>query len=133
MRTIILLGAILFSTLNLHKPDERLTSIDFVQILNENKEEAMYYYLKNWKVLRDMAVDKGYIHSYQLLKTPYSKEEPFQLMLITTYSNQKKYDLREEHFAELIESLGDTKLLNDKKPKEFRKVLFGKENVRHLY
>lgn len=133
MRIIILLAAILFSTLNLHKPDERLTNIDFVQILNENKEEALYYYHQNWKVLRNMAVDEGYIHSYQLLETPYSEEAPFHLMLITTYSNQREYDKREEQFAKLIGSLGDTRLLNDKKPVEFRKVLLGKDNVRHWH
>lgn len=112
--------------------DSRVSTIDFVEILQNNKAEALYYYENNWKVLREMAIAENYIESYQLLETPYSKEAPFHLMLITTYANQKQYNLREENFNKLIEQLGGLKLLNDQKPPAFRKSVFVKENVKHL-
>jgi len=113
--------------------DNRITTIDFVQILNENKEEAIFYYENNWKVLRDLALQKGYIDSYQLLETPASEDAPFQLMLITTYPNEAQYDLKEQNFTELMNEKGDLRLLNSKKPAEFRKIIYGKEAVRHIF
>jgi hypothetical protein len=82
----------------------------------------------NWKVLREMAVEKGYIDSYQLL---YEKRE-FDLLLITTFTDQKQYDKREDYFAELIQKAGSLKLLNDKKPTEFRESWMSLENLGRL-
>ncbi len=112
--------------------EDKISTIDFVQILNNNNEEALYYYHNNWKVLRNMAIKKGYIHSFQILETPVSENAPFQLMLITTYLNEYQYKFREDHFSELIKEKGPLELLNDKKPETFRKTLFNKERVRHL-
>ncbi|KAA3638014.1 MAG: hypothetical protein DWQ02_05725 [Bacteroidetes bacterium] len=131
MRITLLFIILSFSSIVYAQQDDRITTIDFVQILKDNKDEAVFYYQNNWKVLRDMAVNKGYIDSYQVLETPFSETEPFHLMLITTYANEAQYDLREDHFGELIKERGDLKLLNEKKPGEFRKVLFGKDMVRH--
>ena len=44
-----------------------VTIMDFVKIKNNHTEEALYYYDNNWKVLRDMAMEKGFIKSYQIL------------------------------------------------------------------
>ena len=131
MRTLLL--AILFNICltSYGQTNEKISTIDFVQIVNNNKEEALYYYQNNWQILRNMAVEKNYIHSYQILEAPFSDTEPFQLMLITTYLNKVQYEQREEHFAELIKEKGELKLMNDKKPNEFRKTLFNKEMVRH--
>lgn len=131
MRIALLFSLLCFTSISFAQQDDRISTIDFVQILNDNKAEAVYYYQNNWKVLRDMAIDKGYIDSYQIMETPNSEEEPFHLMLITTYANEAQYDLREDHFRELIKERGDLKLMNEKKPGEFRKVLFGKDMVRH--
>ena len=109
----------------------KISTMDFVQILNENREEAVYYFQKNWKVLREMAVKRGYIHSFDVLETPFSEDAPFELILITTYKNEEQYEAREEHFRELIDEKGELDLMNDKKPGEFRKTLFNKENVTH--
>lgn len=131
MRILIFLVLLCIGSICNGQKNDRISTIDFVQILNDNKEEAEFYYQNNWKVLRDMAIKKGYIHSYQLLEVPISEEEPFQLMLITTYSNKAQYDKMEEHFMELIEEKGDLKLMNEKEPGEFRNILFSKEMVRH--
>ena len=131
MRTLLLLIFLGVNSLGYGQQNDRISTIDFVQVVNENKAEAVYYYQHNWKVLRNMALENGYIHSFQILETPFTEEQPFELMLITTYSNKKQYDLREDHFRTLIQEIGELKLLNEKKPAEFRKTLFSKENVRH--
>jgi len=119
------------STGNLNLED-RISTIDFVQVLNNNKAEALYYYENNWKTLRIEALQKEYILSYQFLETPTAVDSPFNFMLITTYGNQEQYNKREEHFGKLIKKRGALKLMNAKKPSEFRKVIFGKEPVKHL-
>jgi len=113
--------------------NNRISTIDFVEIIDANIKEAVYYYNNNWKVLRQRALAKDYILSYQLLKTPLTDDNKIELLLITTYANQEQYDKREEHFEELIKDKGGLKLLNDKKPNEFRKIAFFKEHVKHLY
>lgn len=110
----------------------KITTIDFVQVLNNNKEEAIFYYQNNWKVLRKMAVKRNYIHSFQFLETKPTKEAPFSFILITTYKNKGQFSKREEHFQELIKEKGALSLLNKKKPNEFRKVIYYKEPVTHL-
>ena len=128
----ITLLLITLSYLSFGQHNDKISTVDFVQILNDNEEEAIFYYQNNWKTLREMALGKGYINSFQLLMTPPSKEESFQLMLITTYLNKEQYDLREIHFSELIKLKGKLELMNDKNPNDFRKTFFRKEMVRHL-
>jgi len=131
MRVLILLVFLTVSAISYGQYNNKISTIDFVQILNNNDDEATYYFQNNWKVLRDMALKKKYIHSFQILEAPISDGEPFQLMLITTYLDEDQYNLREDHFTELIKEKGPLKLMNDKKPAEFRKTLFSKEMVRH--
>ncbi|WP_430411978.1 hypothetical protein [Kordia sp.] len=131
MKKVLFLLFIIFSQLSFAQKNERISTVDFVQIIDGNKAEAMYYYQHNWKILRQMAIKKNYIASFEIMETVYSEEAPFHLMLITTYVNNAQYEQREKHFQELIKLAGKLKLLNDKKPTEFRKNLFHKENVRH--
>lgn len=130
-RTILFLIVLGINFIAYGQQDDRISTIDYVQILNGNKAEAVYYYQNNWRALRKMALENDYIDSFQILETPFTEEEPFQLMLITTYANKEQYDLREDHFGELIKEIGALKLLNEKKPGDFRKTLFSKEKVRH--
>ena len=135
MRTIISLLLLTLSFTSYAQLDDRISTVSFVQVVDDNKEETIFYFQNNWKVLRDMAIEKGYIHSYQVMETPYtekgSNEVPFDIILITTYSNQAQYDLREDHFGELIKIKGELRLMNEKQPDEFRNTLFSKERVRH--
>ncbi len=131
MKHLILVFILSISTLIYGQENEAITTIDFVQILNENEPEAIYYFQNNWKVLRESAIKKGYIHSFQVMETPYTEDAPFHMMLITTYENKEQYDLREIHFGELIKEMGELKLMNKKKPNEFRKTVFSKEMVRN--
>ena len=131
IKTLIFVALLNVFSISYGQNDGKISTVDFVQILNDNEEEALYYFQNNWKVLREMALKKEFIHSYQFLEVPPSEDAPFHLMFITTYLNEEQYKLREDHFAELIEERGPLKLLNDKKPEEFRKSLFAKEKVRH--
>ncbi|WP_303317754.1 hypothetical protein Q4Q34_17725 [Flavivirga abyssicola] len=131
MRVTIFFIFLATYTISYGQKNDKISTIDFVQILNDNKEEAVYYYQNNWKVLRNMAIDKKYIHSFQILETQANEDAPFHLMLITTYLNEAQYKLREDHFSELIKEKGELKLLNDKKPGAFRKTLFSKERTLH--
>ena len=128
----IILFIVLLSSCSIYgQQNDKISTIDFVQILDNNKEEALYYYQNNWKVLRNMALKKGYIHSYQILEVPPSEVEPFHLMVITTYLNNQQYELREEHFTALIKEKGALSLMNDRAPNEFRKTIFSKKTIRH--
>ena len=112
--------------------NNKITTVEAVEFLNNNKAEALFYFQNNWKILREKAIDRGYIHSYTILETSFSKNTPFHLMLVTTYANKTQYEARENHFAELIKESGGLKLLNDKKPSEFRKSVFSVEGAKHL-
>lgn len=131
MRTIIIAAILGITTLGYAQENGKISTMDFVQIVDKNKAEAMYYFQNNWEVLRNMAIKKGYIHSYQFLESPIGEGEPFQFIFVTTYLNKEQYDLREKHFSALIKERGQLKLMNDKQPDAFRKSLFTKEEVRH--
>ncbi|MDT0557271.1 hypothetical protein RM697_01345 [Ichthyenterobacterium sp. W332] len=123
---LILLSLILFSSnygiISAQEANE-ITSIDYVKILNDNTEEALYYYENNWKQLRIKALEKGYIKSYKLLKVINTNAE-FNLILQTTYTNKFQFEKREARFQELIKAHGALKLLNEKESKDFRKTVF---------
>lgn len=121
----------LISLLVQAQQSERTSTIDFVEILNGNISETEYYYQNNWKILREMAVKRGHIVSYEIIETAPTSEAPFHLMLITTYATKAQYKQREKHFQALIKEKGNLELLNDKKPSEFRKTLFSKEKATH--
>ena len=132
MKRIVTLLLIFASFLTYAQDNQRLTTIDFVEVLNNNKAETIYYYENNWKQLRIKAVEKNYIESFQLLETESTEDAPFTFMLITTYSNQAQYDLREPNFEELIKEKGGLKLLNEKNPGDFRKIIYSKDPAKHL-
>lgn len=107
------------------------SSIDFVNVLNNNHAETLYYYQNNWKALREAALKKGYIEGYELLEIEPNETTPYRFILITTYANQNQYDNREAHFEELIQLSGGLKLLNEKTPNDFRKVIHSQDKVKH--
>lgn len=110
---------------------ELISTYDFVEIINDQQEEAMFYYENNWKALRQLAKAEGYIDSYQMHEVAYTEESPFHLILITTYADKGQFEQREKNFDKLIAMRGDLKLLNDKRPEEFRKFVFGADSAEH--
>jgi len=132
MKFKFLFIALIFCYISLGQNNEKITTIETVEILNDNKEEAIYYFQNNWKALRVKAIEKGYIHSFQLLETQYNKETPFHVMLVTTYIGKSQYEARESHFSKLIKESGGLKLMNAKKPTEFRKSVFSIKKAKHI-
>lgn len=132
MKKIVLITLVCFSLVGYAQKNEKISMIDYVEILNNNKEEALYYYKNNWEMLRIKAIEKGFIDTYQILQTVPTKKTPFSFILITTYTNKEQYAASETNFRKIIEESNGLKLLNDKKPSEFRKVVLHNGNVKHL-
>mgnify|MGYP001627806757 CR=1 FL=1 len=109
---------------------QEVSIIDFVKTIDNNNEEMIYYYENNWKILRDIALQRGYIHSYELMKTEPDSLADFDVILITRYKNEKQYQQGEERFQQIIKErnkeYGGVRLLNELKPGEFRKNVFHK-------
>jgi len=129
LRNIFLLLFISMTSLCFGQQDQSISSMDFVEIVNDNQEEALFYYQNNWKILRQMAIKKNYISSFELLKDMGQDKNSFSLILVTTYANREQFEKREEHFQELIKEKGGLELLNEKKPGEFRKTVFSKDLI----
>ena len=131
-KTLVMLVLFMTNYSTYAQETAKITTFDFVQILNDNRKEALYYYQHNWRVLRNKAVKKGYIHSFEWFEVERTEDAPFAIILKTTYRNSKQFDKREENFQKLIDTQGSRKLLNDKPPKDFRAILFSKEVSKHL-
>ena len=114
------MGMLLFSISSYAQKDTSYSNIDMIIIKNGHVEEALYYYDQNWKMLREKAVEAGYIESYQFLQ---ALEEPgYDLLLITNYGNRSNFEHREENFQKLMDKYqpDGVKLLNDIPSSEFR-------------
>ncbi len=133
MRIKLLLIVLSFCSICNGQHDERMSLMIFVQVLNDNKEEAIFFYQNNWGAMAELAIEKGLMESHQILETAYSEEEPYHLILIVTFFNEEQYDNREGSYFELLKEIGPEKLMNDKNPDEFRKELYKKRRVKHLH
>ena len=102
--------------------------MDFVKIRDGKRVEALYYYENNWKMYRDVAVERGLLHSYQLISAAPDSLNNFDLILITTYKDSAQYLKSEENFQPILKELrpNGPKLLNQLKPAEFRQNVFAK-------
>jgi hypothetical protein len=129
MKNLLLL-TVLFITTNLFGQNQSaITTIDFVKIKNNKRQEALFFYENNWKVYRDIALEKGYIKSYKLLTSSADTTANFDLILMTEYSDSSFYKSSEERFQQIIKATRPEgpKLLNQLKPNDFRQNLFFKE------
>jgi hypothetical protein len=132
MKHFILLCLLLTGLTSEAQQNQKISTLEFVEILNGKRAEALYYYQNNWVKLREKAVEKGYIDSYELLETEPEPENPVSLILITTYVGEDQFEKREDHFSELIKEKGGLDLLNDKNPGDFRKIILGHSKAVHL-
>lgn len=108
-----------------------ISTMDFVEVLNGNREEAHYYYNHNWKQIREKAKINGYIHSFSFLEVEKTEKIPFDFVLVTTYTGEHQFNQREKHFQELIVEAEGPIFLNDVKPDDFRRTVFGPAKVIH--
>jgi hypothetical protein len=136
MRKIILaLLGLLISILSITtvsaQQGKPVADIDFVQIKNGKKAEAMFFYENNWRLFRQAALDRGYIKSYKLLTTSADSLANFHIILITEFKDSVQYKAREENFRIILKEIPPegTKLLNDLKPGDFRTIVFSKRSI----
>lgn len=117
---------LLLTTAVIAQKQASIMTIDFVKIKNNNRAEALFYYENNWKVFRDIALERGYIKSYKLLTTTADTTANFDLILMTEYGDSTQYNLGEKRFQEIIKETrpGESRLLNELKPGDFRQNLF---------
>jgi len=103
-----------------------ILTMDFVQVKNGKHQEALYFYENNWKVYRDIALQKGYIQSYRLVTTAADSLANFDIILITEYADSTHLNASEERFQHIIKEVrpNGPKLLNNLKPADFRQNLF---------
>jgi hypothetical protein len=129
MRNLLSIALILFANISFGQSETTISTIDFVKIKNNKRQEALFYYENNWKVYRDIAFKNGYIKSYKLLKTSADSTANFDLILITEYADSTQFKLSEERFQKIINSTrpNASKLLNELKPADFRQNLFFKK------
>lgn len=126
VRKIIVACFLIISGLSLNAAarTEIVSVLEAVRIKNDKRAEALYFYEKNWKALREEALKKGYIHSFELIEVVAGERNGFDLILITRYENRTQFDKSEENFQALIKQQGSLKLLNDLKPGDFRESVF---------
>jgi len=103
---------------------QEVSVIDFVRTVDNNREELVFYYENNWKTLRDIALKKGFIHSYELLISETDSVTNFDVILITRYKSEEQFNQGEERFQKIIrernQKYGGIRLLNELKPTQFR-------------
>ena len=98
-----------------------VTTIDTVEVKDGHIAEALYYYENNWSVYRAIALERGYISGYRLLRER-AEDGGDRLLLITDYPDEESHARREENFAPIMPEDGSVKLLNSIPPVNFRTV-----------
>jgi hypothetical protein len=129
MRNLFLAALLLFANISFGQSETTITTIDFVKIKNNKRQEVLYFYENNWKVYRDIALKNDYIKSYKLLTTSADTTANFDLILLTEYADSTQFKLSEDRFQQIIKETrpDGPKLLNELKPNEFRQNLFFKQ------
>lgn len=113
----------------LAQSETTVTIIDFVKVKQGKRQEVLFFYEHNWKVYRDIALQKGYIKAYKLLPTTADTAADFDLILLTEYTDSLEYALSEQRFQDIMKSTrpNGPMLLNDLKPADFRQNQFFKQ------
>lgn len=108
-----------------------VSSIDFVKVKDGKWAEAIFFYQNNWKVYREVALSRGYINSYAVMKSVPDSLRNFDLILVTEYADSTQLSLAEERFQKIIKEVNPSgpKLLNSYKPADFRINLFLKRTT----
>ncbi len=125
MRSLFIL---LFLAATIKAGSQTVLVMDFVKVKNGNYAETLFFYENNWKLYRDIALQKGFITSYRLEKTTVDSTAPFDLVLITEYRDSTMYHKSEENFSDILATARPKGplLLNDLKPADFRQNVFVK-------
>ncbi|HRG24558.1 MAG TPA: hypothetical protein PLL23_09200 [Chitinophagaceae bacterium] len=117
-----------FLSLSFQVEAQTITVMDFVQVKEGHRAEAVFFYENNWKLYRDIAVKKGFILSYRLEEVVADSAGTFNLVLITEYRDSVFYQNSEANFREILATArpNGPLLLNHLQPADFRINLFVK-------
>lgn len=120
------LGAEINKLLPSKKSDEMVVLMDFVKIKDGKRDEALFFYENNWKVYRETALKKGFIHSYELIEAKSETNPTFDIILVTRYKNEEQHKNSEKNFAPILKEIrpNGALLKNDLKPEDFRQNVF---------
>lgn len=101
-----------------------LEVIEFVKVVNGNRDEARYYYENNWRVYREAAVKRGIIESFNYVEIA-NKDSEFDIILITRYANEDQYKNSEKAFEPILKELRPKGplLRGTLKPDAFRQIV----------
>ena len=99
--------------------------VEFVKVVNGNRDEARYYYENNWRVYREAAVKRGIIDSFEYIETA-TKDAAFDIILITRYANEEQFKNSEKAFEPLLKELRPKGplLRGTLKPEAFRQIVY---------
>ena len=117
---------ILLLLISVNGYSQSISVLDFVQVKEGHRAEAVFFYENNCKLYRDIAVKKGFILSYRLEEVVADSAGTFNLVLITEYRDSVFYQNSEANFREILASArpNGPLLLNNLQPADFRKNLF---------
>jgi hypothetical protein len=126
MKRLLLTILTIAPALSFGQIDKSISIMDFVQIKNGKRAETIFFYENNWKIYRDIAIERRLIKSYKLLATTKDSTTNFDLILITEYRDSLQFKASEDNFQKIIKETRPTgpKLLNDLKPNDFRQNVF---------
>ena len=105
--------------------------MDFVEVKNDNVQEAEYFIQQNWKVFREEALKKHFIKSYQVLKTRPDSTASFSYVLMTEFADSVSFKAVEENFRPIMKALRPNGpiYLNELRRQDFWAIPVSKEAV----
>lgn len=103
MKQLIMIALLCFHVLAMKA--QSIWIMDFVEVKNNNTEEAEYFISQNWKVFRDEALKRGFIKSYKVLKTIPDSTASFSYVLMTEFTDSISFRSVEENFRLIMKAL----------------------------
>jgi hypothetical protein len=102
------------------------STIDLVKIKDGKRDEAIYYYENNWRLYREEALRRGFIHSFELIEAKSDANADFDLILITRYRGPVQFRDSEKNFEPILKQMRPNGpiLKNDIKPADFRQSVY---------
>jgi len=124
-RIFYIVVTIVSSTMSMAQPSHPIIIMDVVEVPVARREEAIYYFENNWKLFREVAMEKGLIRSYRMMEVDHENSDHLELILTTEFSNDTQFEQVEENFEPIMKAVRPNGpiLLNEIKPGEFRKLV----------
>ena len=103
---------------------DRVTMVEFINVVGGNWQEALYYYRNNWVVIHQKAKDKGAIQDFNMISFQDFPDREMDIVLITEFKDKDQMRKSQEKLSKIKVSHGTADLLNELRPAEFRKRVY---------